>query len=492
MARRSNGTRRRVAATTLSDKSAGETIEEITADIKTIVQEGGARSTGTVLNYRRHAAQFDKWLSGTLGVHVEQLNPVPGDLLVLWALELVATIKPRTARAYVTNAIAGLAAAGHTVTKIDAAKALVANITGQTRKSLPMTDPRVDTRKARPFTAKVLWKLRKAIAEVRHNPGGLAERWLLRLDATLVFAYIFSLRISEVLDGCWGWLDVGPVTDGQRVVSLTIPHSKYQPEPETVRSLIDVDSWSVIEEWRVSQQTVGAPVGPDDRIFLETTKYRTLPYRDVIPPRCVAGKTLADFTDVAAELVDDLDPASIAAGSVKRLRWRCSVCGCQLERPVRTHTRTPGCRSCADRKKYFEGLGTAQSSPAAGHEWIDLIALYIADEDDTHPDLTKSERHVLGRNKEALAYRKALKWICKKAGVEPRDKFEYIGTHGARRGHATDIIAAGGTIFDVGAHLRHRKVTETTRGYTSQKDSPLPNPLRLLDEFPDTPGSSDL
>ena len=497
MAGRSNGTRRRVHAP-VPNMTAAEELKALAVEVAEVAEHGQARSAGTELQHKANTALFTRWVHETFDVNVTDLVPIPGELLLLWAYQQLKKgirskkgIKPETARAYVRGAVNGLTGAGHEVSDVAETKTAVANLAAQTAKSMTMGDERAVTRQARPFVKEELAKLLAKLAEWRANPGGLADRWLLRFAASLRFGYTFALRISELLEARWGWLKVIHIGDDVVQVTLTIPKSKYQPEPETIRTLVSADEWALVEEWRRSQEAVGAPVGPDDRILLETSRYRTLPYRKTYSERLkVKGRKLSEFEEVVAELDEpDVKPSTIAAGSVKKLHWKCSICGYRFEAQVNGQTnRHAGCRCCADRKRYFEGP-SVPPSPAAGHEWIDLLDRYVNDVA-AHPDLTAAQRRVRAVGNEAGAYRKALKQLCTAAGVEPHNNLEYIGSHGARRGRATDGIRAGATQTQVAAYLRHDGL-DTVRRYISEADSPLSPALHSLDAFVDAPDTDE-
>lgn len=459
---------------------------------RTVVPQGEQRrraagSASAARQRKLAAARFRRWLHD----HDAAIEGVPpgtlAGLVAIWALDLAETgsVKPGTIYRYVLWAVDGLADEGIIPDRKRLLK-VVGRITANVERNLDVFDSRAVQRHARPITAAVMRTLLAALDAWENNPGGMSRYWLLRLRVMLVFMYTFALRASEAIRARWSWLQIEAIDATTDAIRLTIPHSKWQQSPVTLTALVETGPYSIVrllEDWKRDLAAVGAPVDPTRRIFFQTSKYRDLPFRE--PNKftgSMRGKTLADFAHVADELVEPgAKPDSLPAGSNRLLKWRCGVCGHVSTGRLRARIASGSCKPCVARRAYFQGSAVTPPAPAAGRDWIDLIEVLISDPA-WHSNDAPELRELAAQNLVYNELLSAIKKLAAHAGVPARTAYELIGTHGPRRGRATDAANEDLPFSDIVAYLRHTNPTITLR-YIDGRDLTVTNPVTALDGF---------
>lgn len=334
--------------------------------------------------------------------------------------------------------------AGHDVTAIHQDHNLVNLIANLQARREPELNR---TQTARPLTERHLRKLTATLERLRSS-GRVSAFWAASWRARILLGAAGGLRISELLRMETTWLHPINDADDPRLL-VVVPRSKYQPEPRTVvivprgddlcplAALLEwFDTASQIEEWKEIT-----------KVFPTVAKVAPRPPVPA-PPPSVRGMRLADFPHLVAELADDLDPASLAAGSTRKVGWKCDA-GHEWIAPIQRRTgEGSGCPVCR--------RGGAHPTDHTGQprEMVDAIADKLANPE-FHPDEDQAMRghHALrivvnGENEH-------FKTLCADAGIEHGD-FERLTSHALRKTTGTQMANDGKTLAEISRHLRHR------------------------------------
>ncbi len=312
---------------------------------------------------------------------------------------------------------------------------------------------------------------------------GLVDRnivhpvWALRWIAAILVARVAGLRSTEVVRLRHQWISRCQTSEGPGYL-LSVPYSKHQNTPRIVAVTPGIpggaEAVAVLDEWITAARQLGYAFAGQAPLFP-----RVLRVRGKRALKSVAGKTLAEFPHLVAQLVTQMDPASTAAGSNRTVDWRC-VLGHSWNAIV--YNRTAGDSECPDCSKLRTKLGSAPR-PSDPVVLVDPIRTRLA-HSTFHPEMPRPDR--MGRAMLAAAqeYESSYGAIVREAGLEPRDEFEAVAANGPRRGISVDLARAGVDRETIARHLRHAH-PDVSIPYIDERDLEPPSPLSGLPGWDD-------
>lgn len=382
-------------------------------------------------------------------------HPSAKDRLKLWSLRVI----PSGVADYLKNEF-----------ECDTAELLrnrqLGNLLANLKKRLPLRQTAVV--RSRPITKDVHLQLLEYLEQLEELGKG-HRLWVLRWKAFLTTAHFAGLRISELVRMRQSWLKWDQDAEGSEVLIITIPHSKRTPEPRTIVVWATGGKdcpVTMTRLWRREAEAAGYPMGHEARFFPEVVA------KAVTPRRSVAGLTLADLPELAVD-VEGEDPASIPAGSTRKINWLCSQCGHRWV--TRVQARAYGHGSCPSCPPLMRQVPAPTETPELvdRHEAMCADSTWLADRDDI-------ERSEVAFSRVADRERDSFKQLCEQIGLKPRDTWERISTGGLRRGTAVELHRAGATRNEIARHLGHSR-PDVSLPYLEERDLEPPRVARSLE-----------